>query len=1106
MSKLTILIFCVLGLISACVGQSPVIDPRPCPEIFASLEPLQPGFNIASLLGIWYDIGRYPQQTQSGQCNRAEYRLNNNPTTPNVIEISVVNRQVVDGKWTFIQGTATPTGVPGELKVIFPSGAESTLRALTVTNDYAVLFSCSPAPTGTGSLLGSWKMSRTPSLAPEYVKEIDDFIANHPILESDKYSPTSQECTGPIEMVGSCESVNIQGLSNINWLDYLGEWREVARYPQTAQTGQCNRAQYTAGLLSGLISVTNSQVTDGKLSTISGQAVINDNGKMTVTINDNTVDYYVLATNYEEYALVYTCQNIEGGNRRVGSWQLSRTGSLTPDAQTAMNTIIHSSDVVDLFEGFYQPTKQDPDSCYNYPDFDKTWEYVELPGKCDDRIKGVENFDLNRYTGEWIEVSRYPQPTQTGQCNRAKYEAINGGGISVTNRQVVNQRLATISGQAVASADGFGKLEVTFSDNSKSDYYVLATDYQNYALVYTCNSLPNGNRRVGSWVLSKTGSVGLEGQAEIDKVVSSTQGLHPTYYQKTGQGPNDCFYYPEFDPTWQYVELDGSCDPNIKGIAGFDANSYQGEWIELARYPQPTQTGQCNRAKYEVLTSNTVSVLNSQVINEEQFTISGQAVASDDGTGQLKVTFNNVNGESNYYVLAVKYDEYALVYSCSNLDNGKRRVGSWVLSRSGTLSEEANNKIDEVISQTQGLLKEYYLPTSQSYASCFYYPEVTETQQYIELPGPCDTSIRGISDFKPTAYEGLWIEVARYPQGTQAGQCNRANYSIIAGGAVSVMNSQVTNGESSTIQGTAIATRADGTAELEVTFSVNGEIRRSNYYVLATDYISYALVYSCTNVNNEGKITRRVGSWKLSRSGKLSTQDNAAIDAVVSTTQGLKEMYYQATDQSTETCFYYPNIALNDDIIIPGQCDQTISGVPSFDVDKFEGNWYQIRRYDPVTTTCVGMRFTSESDSIKIISYEVVNGELSITEGTGRINSTDSSGQIAVTLPVADSEESADTIVYILATDYTNYALAYSCSNVNAFERKVRAWQLSRERTMSSEGGAAIAAQIQARQELHEPYFRNIEHDENCPEPSSAFLVKSSIVVLLVCAIFQLLL
>lgn len=71
-------------------------------------------------------------------------------------------------------------------------------------------------------------MSRTPSLAPEYVKEIDDFIANHPILESDKYSPTSQECTGPIEMVGSCESVNIQGLSNINWLDV--SYKQINRH------------------------------------------------------------------------------------------------------------------------------------------------------------------------------------------------------------------------------------------------------------------------------------------------------------------------------------------------------------------------------------------------------------------------------------------------------------------------------------------------------------------------------------------------------------------------------------------------------------------------------------------------------------------------------------------------------------------------------------------------------------------------------------------------------------------------------------------------------------------------------------------------------------
>ncbi|CAH1637877.1 unnamed protein product [Spodoptera littoralis] len=318
------------------------------------------------------------------------------------------------------------------------------------------------------------------------------------------------------------------------------------------------------------------------------------------------------------------------------------------------------------------------------------------------------------------------------------------------------------------------------------------------------------------------------------------------------------------------------------------------------------------------------------------------------------------------------------------------------------------------------------------------------------------------------------------------------------------MNSQIINGEMTTIEGTAVVARDDGTGEFKVSFNVNKEIRRSNYYVLSTDYLSYALVYSCVNVDNGNK--RRVGSWKLSRTGTLSAQDNAAIDAVVSRTQGLHEDYYQTTEQSVETCFQYPNIALNDDIIIPGQCDQTISGIPHFDENQFQGNWYQIKRYDPVTTTCVGGRFTPESDSINIISYEVVNGELSITEGTGRINSTDNSGQITITLPVAGSEESADTIVYILATDYTSYALAYSCTNVNPFQRQIRAWQLSRERTMSPCGEAVIACLIQQRQELHEPYFRTVEQNDNCLQPSSAFLFKSSIVVLCVCAIFELLL
>lgn len=63
--------------------------------------------------------------------------------------------------------------------------------------------------------------------------------------------------------------------------------------------------------------------------------------------------------------------------------------------------------------------------------------------------------------GRWIEIARYPQTTQQGQCNRAEYTFGNNV-ISLTNSQVLNQRLNSVRGTAVVkSTDGSGLLEVT---------------------------------------------------------------------------------------------------------------------------------------------------------------------------------------------------------------------------------------------------------------------------------------------------------------------------------------------------------------------------------------------------------------------------------------------------------------------------------------------------------------------------------------------------------------------------------------------------------------------------------------------------------------------
>lgn len=123
--------------------------------------------------------------------------------------------------------------------------------------------------------------------------------------------------------------------------------------------------------------------------------------------------------------------------------------------------------------------------------------------------------------GTWHNIEMYPSRFQDGTCSNADYELVDGN-VVVVNSQVNDQRLETITGVAVPASDGSAKLVVTFpvpgSDRKfcnqtivfkdkthissvkvsitflfaelvSSDYWVLATDYSNYAFVYSCRNL-----------------------------------------------------------------------------------------------------------------------------------------------------------------------------------------------------------------------------------------------------------------------------------------------------------------------------------------------------------------------------------------------------------------------------------------------------------------------------------------------------------------------------------------------------------------------------------------------------------------------------------------
>lgn len=88
-------------------------------------------------------------------------------------------------------------------------------------------------------------------------------------------------------------------------------------------------------------------------------------------------------------------------------------------------------------------------------------------------------------------------------------------------------------------------------------------------------------------------------------------------------------------------------------------------------------------------------------------------------------------------------------------------VYSWKLGRSRAgLSTAANNVIDQLVSSNIDLHERYYRYTAQDDAACFYYPDFDQLPAVIELPGPCNTTIRAVSNFNAAAVSSIGVLLA----------------------------------------------------------------------------------------------------------------------------------------------------------------------------------------------------------------------------------------------------------------------------------------------------------------------------------------------------------
>ena len=121
----------------------------------------------------------------------------------------------------------------------------------------------------------------------------------------------------------------------------------------------------------------------------------------------------------------------------------------------------------------------------------------------------VDDFDIERYLGDWYEIARYDHPFERGiEYSKAHYDMLPNDMISVTNTGIKDGKTKTAHGKAKRT-DETARLRVSFFGPFYSDYRVmlLDADYQ-HALVGSKSSKY-------LWILARTPQLPCEAKATI---------------------------------------------------------------------------------------------------------------------------------------------------------------------------------------------------------------------------------------------------------------------------------------------------------------------------------------------------------------------------------------------------------------------------------------------------------------------------------------------------------------------------------------------------------------------------------------------------------------